>query len=116
MSPTQWPRNLSAASFSWSVASGDARTAKSSSIARHHALFGQRALIAIEAGRVAREIDEVLGCTLPRPIGPIARGAKRGELLILLDERDHALAGGVVQLEECQLADCLVAEAAPGQG
>jgi hypothetical protein len=25
-----------------------------------------------EAGRVAREIDEVLGCALPRPIGPIA--------------------------------------------
>jgi hypothetical protein len=69
----------------------------------------------MKAGRVARKIDEMLRCTLPRPIGPIARCAKRGELIILLDQRDHALAGGVVQLAECQLADCLVAEAAPGQ-
>ena len=37
-----------------------------------HALFSHGALIAIEAGRVAREIDEVLGCTLPRPIRPVA--------------------------------------------
>jgi hypothetical protein len=69
----------------------------------------------IEAGLVAREIDEVLGRALPRPVGPIARGAKRGELLIQLDEGDHALAGGGVQLKECELADCLVAEAAPGK-
>ena len=54
-------------------------------------------------------------CTLPRPIGPVARRAKRGELLILLGQRDHALAGAVVQLSECHLADCLVAEAAPGE-
>ena len=33
MSPTQWPRNLSAASFSSSVECGDARTARSCSIA-----------------------------------------------------------------------------------
>jgi hypothetical protein len=33
MSPTQWPRNLRAASFYSSVASGDARTAKSPRIA-----------------------------------------------------------------------------------
>ena len=82
----------------------------------HHALFGHGALIVIEAGSVTREIDEVLGCTLPRPIRPVARRAKRSELLILLDERDHALAGRVVQLAECQLADCLMAEAAPGRG
>ena len=81
-----------------------------------HALFSQRARIVIEAGGVAREIDEVLGCALPRPIGPVARRAKRGELLILLDECDHALAGGVVQLEECQLAHGLMPEAAPGRG
>jgi hypothetical protein len=78
--------------------------------------FGQRALVAIEAGGVAREVDEMLGSTLPRPIGPVAGRAKRGELLILLYERDHSLAGGVVQLAERQLADRLVAEAAPGQG
>ena len=52
----------------------------------------------------------------PKGAGPIARGAERGELLILPDERDHALAGGVVQLAECQLADGLMSEAAPGQG
>jgi hypothetical protein len=77
-----------------------------------HALFGQGALIVVEAGGVAREIDEVLGRTLPRTIGPVARSAERGELLILLDERDHALACGGVQLKECELADCLMAEAA----
>jgi hypothetical protein len=82
----------------------------------NHALVGHGALIVTEAGRVAREIDEVLGCTLPRPIGPVARRAESGEFLILLDQRDHALASGVVQLAECQLADGLVAEAAPGQG
>jgi hypothetical protein len=81
-----------------------------------HALFGHRALIVIEAGRVAREIDEVLGCTLSRPLGPVARRPKRGELIILPDERDHALAGGVVELTKCQLADRLIAKAAPGEG
>ena len=81
-----------------------------------HALFGHGALIVIEAGGFAREVDEVLGRTLSWPIGPVVRRAERGELRVLPDERDHALAGGVVQLEECQLADCLVAEAAPGQG
>ena len=39
----------------------------------------------------------MLGFVLSRPVRPVARRAKRGELLILLDERDHALAGGVVQ-------------------
>ena len=37
-----------------------------------HALVHQRALIPLEAGRVLREIDEVLGRTLPRSIGPVA--------------------------------------------
>jgi hypothetical protein len=35
------------------------------------ALFGHGALNVIEAGRVARQVDEVLGCTPPGPIGPI---------------------------------------------
>jgi hypothetical protein len=81
-----------------------------------HALFGHGAVIILKAGRVAREVDEVLGGTLPRTIGPVARSAERGELWIRSDERDHSLAGGVVQLEERQLADCLMAEAAPGPG
>ena len=37
-----------------------------------HALVGHGALMVIEAGGVAREIDEVLGRTLPRTIGPVA--------------------------------------------
>ena len=36
--------------------------------------------------------------------------------MILPDERDHALAGGVVQPAECQLADDLMTQPAPGQG
>jgi hypothetical protein len=82
----------------------------------HHTFFRERALITLETDRVAREINEVLACALLRPIGPIARRAKRRELLIQLDERNHPLAGGVVQLEECQLADRLMTEAAPGEG
>jgi hypothetical protein len=81
-----------------------------------HALLGHGALIVIKPGRVAGQIDEMLGRTLPRPVGPVARRAERGELRVLPDERYHALAGSVVQLEERQLADGLMAEAAPGQG
>ena len=54
-----------------------------------HALFGHGALIVIEAGGFAREIDEVLGRTLSWPIGPVARRAERGELRVLPDERDQ---------------------------
>jgi hypothetical protein len=47
--------------------------------------------------------------------GPAAAACTRAGNVILTDQRDHALAGGVVELPEGQLADGLVAEAAPGQ-
>jgi len=78
-------------------------------------LVSHRALIVVEVGGVAREIDEVLGRALPRPVGPVAGRPKGGDLRVLPDERDHTLAGALVQLAECQLADRLMAEAAPGQ-
>jgi hypothetical protein len=37
-----------------------------------HALFSQRALVVIDAGRITREIDKLLRCMLPRRVGPIA--------------------------------------------
>jgi hypothetical protein len=82
----------------------------------HHARFSQWARIVIKAGGVAWEINEVLGGPLPRPIGPVARRPEGGELIILPDERVHAVAGGIVELKEGQLTDGLMAEAAPGQG
>jgi hypothetical protein len=83
---------------------------------RHHALLRKRALFVAKACRGARDVDEVLLCTLPRPIGPIAGGAKGTELLIQLDQRKHTLAGAVLQLEEGKLAYRLMAEATPGSG
>jgi hypothetical protein len=75
----------------------------------YDALFSQRAFVLADLRHIARNVDEVLGRALPgRPIGPIAGGAKRAELLILLDELDHPLAGRVIQLEKRNLADHLV--------
>jgi hypothetical protein len=83
---------------------------------RHHALLCQRAgVVRAKAGRVAWEIDEVLGSPLPWPVGPVARGAESLELRISPDQRNHPLARGIIQLEECQLTDGLVTEAAPGE-
>jgi hypothetical protein len=116
MLPTQWPRNLRAASFLLVARVERCQDGEVIPVRADHALLGQRTLVPIETGRVAQEIDEVLACALPRPIGPVARRAKRGELIIQLNEGDHSLAGGIVQLSKCQLADRLMTEAAPGQG
>ena len=93
----------------------EARTAKSCSIAltTHSSASGHSSSSRPVASR--GRLTKCSGARCRWPIGPIARSAKRGELIIQLDERDHALAGGVVQLEECQLTDGLMAKAAPGR-
>src|SRR5688572_16168129 len=115
MSPTQWPRNLSAANFSSSVASDDARTAKLSSIAltTHSSAMGHSwSSSPVESrGRLTK-------CSDARCRGRLDQLHEARNVGNSSSCRMSAVTRwrAVVQLEECQLTDRLMAEAAPGQG
>jgi hypothetical protein len=86
MSPTQWPSNLSATSFSSLVVSGDAKRAKSPSIAiTTHLAAWRRPRTEARAPRrdalgegLTLPAPETAACTASAPRGSMSRGARSG--------------------------------------